>query len=168
MQLKANQIAVNIALVAGLVGCRIFSGEPSETRISEIPATTPPDRSWRKTDELALARECPPVDMACAKSTASVFCQVRSSKNKLMHPSEQLTVHADSACAARTVIYKIACAFQLVPSQLGILQYAPDGNAGNCPVADEPCDSAVSYKTCFADRYATQVVKGSQVFSGAG
>jgi hypothetical protein len=62
-------------------------------------------------------------------------------------------------CAARTEIYKFACSTQMVPSQLGTMQCVPDGSAGNCPVQFEPCDEVVSYKTCFADKYGSQVVK---------
>jgi hypothetical protein len=168
MQLKLISIAMHVAILANLSGCRIFSGEPSNTRITEIPVPENREQNWRKNDELALARECPPIEAICTKSTTPVFCQVKTYKDKLLHTNEQLAVHADSSCAARTQIYKTACAAKMIPSQLGTMQCIPDGSSGNCPVSEEPCDSNVSHTICFADRYMNQIVKRTPGLFGRG
>ena len=166
------------------MGCRLFSSNESGSQVDEIPKmsvtaaeTSPPVvpvRDWRRDDEMALNRECPPIAGICAKAESAVFCQVRSYKNRVLHFHDQLSVHADSACAARIEIYKNACQARMVPSELGIMQCVPDGSSGNCPELEEQCASEqdtateVTYTICFADKYGNQTVKRSPGLFGRG
>jgi len=168
MRFKNLFVALLIASLSSLVGCRVFSGKPAGSHIAEVPSPTILDANWRMKDEAALARECPPIDTICASTGAPVFCQVKTYKNKLLHVSEHLSVHASSACAARTEINKISCDLKMVPSQLGAMQCVPDGSASNCPVSEGECDDTISYKTCYADSYGTQVVKRTPGLFGRG
>lgn len=151
-----------------LTGCRIFSGGDNARVLSEVPTPEVPVRDWRKEDELALARECPPINTVCVDSETPVFCQVRSYKNRLLHFNNQISVHGLSACAARTEIAKIACQSQLIPSQLGTVQCVPDGSSGNCPNSPTECDNTANFTICFADRYGAQEVKRSPGLYGRG
>lgn len=115
-------------------------------------------RDSRREEEAALNRECPPINAMCTKAEAPLFCQVRTYAGKVLKFSEQFAEHADSACHARTQIYKAACQARMVPSLLGTMQCVPDGSSGQCPAEEKECSDEQTYTICFLEKYGTQTL----------
>lgn len=165
MRFSVSALTLIISLLAGpalLSGCRLFSPGDRAAGMSEVPTEDERKvralRDFRRTEEAALARECPPVSALCTKADAPVFCQVRSYGNRILKFHEQFAVHADSACHARTQIYKSACQARMVPSLLGTMQCVPDGSAGQCPAEDKECPEDQRHSICVVEKYGEQVL----------
>lgn len=115
-----------------------------------------------------FAAECPAPEVACGQELDPVLCSAGTYAGVALPRTKKLHVWAPSACLGRRALAQEACAANLLPSQLGLVQCVPDASNGECPPNSDKCLEGKGSFACIAHRYAAEAFSPDQLLRGEG